>query len=174
VLIALLAAGVIGSVPINPASAEEGTPPPPSGERLDQQLVVCRDRLEGWLGVQENNLERAAGAIDRIEQILEKAEEQGIDVGEARTLLAEMVSHLATARQHHDQAAAILEAHQGYDDDGSVVDRELAGDTCRTGRDALANGRDALLDLRGLGRELRLLVQDWRQSLLQPSASEGG
>lgn len=174
VLIALLATLVIAGVPFRPASAEAGTPPPPSGERLDAQLEGCLDRLGEWRGVQENNLERAAEAIDRIEEILEKAEGLGIDVSEGKALLAEMGSLLATANQHHDQAAAILDAHQGYDGGGSVVDREQAGDTCRSGRDALANGRDALLDLRGLVRDLRQLVREWRQSLPQAPASEGG
>jgi siderophore synthetase component len=173
-LAAWLAAGMLAALPLGAASAEDGTPPPPGGERLNQQLEVCLDRLGEWRGVQENNLERAAEAIDRIEQVLEKAEGLGIDVSEGKALLAEMVSLLATANQHHDQAAALLDAHPGYDADGSVVDREQAGDTCRTGRDALANGRDALLDLRGLVRDLRQLVRDWRQSFLQAPASEGG
>jgi hypothetical protein len=173
-LAALLATALIASVPFGPAFAEDGTPPPPHGERLDQQLETCLERLGEWRGVQETNLGRAAEAIDRIEEVLEKAEGLGIDVSEGKALLAEMVSLLATANQHHDQAAAILDAHSGYDGDGSVVDREQAGDTCRTGRDALANGRDALLDLRGLGRELRQLAREWRQGLLQAPASEGG
>jgi len=173
-LAALVAVGMLAALPLGAASAEEGTPPPPNGERLDQQLEVCLDRLGEWRGVQENNLERATEAIDRIEQILEKADELGIDVSEGKALLAEMASQLATAEQHHDRAAAILDAHTGYAADGSVEDRERAGDTCRTGRDALANGRDALLDLRGHVRDLRQLVRDWRKSLPQASASDGG
>ena len=160
----LLAVTLVIATPVVPAFAEDGTPPPPTGERLDQQLEQCLERLGEWRGVQSNNLERAAQAIERIEQALDKAKSLGIDVSEGEALLAQMVSRLASANDHHDQASAILNAHQGYDGDGSVLDREQAGDTCRTGRDELANARDSLLDMRQLAGELRQLAREWRQS----------
>ena len=171
-LAVLLALTLVLATPGVPAFAEDGTPPPPTGERLDQQLELCLDRLGEWRGVQANNLERAAQAVERIEQALDKAKSLGIDVSEGEALLAQMVSLLAAADDHHEQAGAILNAHQGYDGDGSVVDREQAGDTCRTGRDALANARDSLLDMRQLAGELSQLAREWRQSHRQAPVPE--
>lgn len=174
ILAALLATVVLAGVPLSPAFADERTPPPPTGERLDHQLELCLERLGDWNDVQERNLEQAASAIDRVEQILAQAESLGMDVREGEALLAQMVSLLAAGEDHHEGAAAILQAHPGYDQDGSVVDREQAGDTCRTGRDALANGRDALLDMRPVVRNLRQLAREWRRSWLQAPAADGG
>jgi len=171
-LAVLLAVTLVIATPVVPAFAEDESPPPPGGERLDQQLELCLERLVEWRGVQANNLERAAKALERIEQALEKAKSLGIDVSEGEALLAQMVSRLAAANDHHDQASAILNAHQGYDGDGSVLDREQAGDTCRTGRDALANARDSLLDMRQLAGELRQLAREWRQSHRQAPVPE--
>ncbi len=174
VLAALLAVGLLVGVPLRPAFAEEATPPPPTGERLDQQLELCLDRLGEWNTVQQENLGRAAQAIERIEQALDTAKTRGIDVSQGEALLAQMVSLLSAANDQHDQANSILDAHPGYDGGGSVVDREQAGDTCRTGRDALANARDSLLDMRQLARELRQLAREWRQSYRPAPAPEGG
>ena len=173
VLAVLLAMTLVVATPVVPAFAEEGTPPPPTGEQLDQQIELCVDRLGEWRSVQANNLERAAQAVERIEQALDKADSRGIDVSKGEALLAQMVSLLAAANDHHNRASAILDAHQGYDGDGSVVDREQAGDTCRTGRDALANARDSLLDMRRLAGELRQLAREWRQTYRQEPVPEG-
>lgn len=171
-LAVLLAATLVIATPVVPAFAEDGTPPPPTGERLDQQLEQCLERLGEWRGVQANNLERAGQANERIEQALDKAKSLGVDVSEGEALLAQMVSLLAAANDHHDRASAILNVHQGYDGDGSVLDREQAGDTCRTGRDALASARDSLLDMRQLAGELSQLAREWRQSHRQAPVPE--
>jgi hypothetical protein len=165
----VMALGV--ALPAAPAFAEDGTPPPPGGERAEEQLERCLERLEDWHAVQGQNLDRAAQAIERIEQALEKAESRGMDVREGEALLAEMVSLLAKAENHHDEAGEILEVHAGYAGDGSVVDLEQAGDTCRMGRDAQANARDALLDMRQTGRELFKLARDWWQRHRQTPAA---
>jgi len=164
---------IIGAVPLTSALAEGETPPAPTGERLDQQLGRCIDRLHKWDDAQGNSLERAAQAVDRVEEALGKVEAEGIDVSEGEALLAQMVSLLAAASQHHDEAGAILDGHLGYDADGSVVNREQARDTCRTGRDALASAKDSLLDMRRVGRELRQLAREWRKDYRPTPAPSG-
>ncbi|MCJ7512652.1 MAG: hypothetical protein MUO23_06735 [Anaerolineales bacterium] len=174
ILAVLIVVAVGAAVPVTPVSADDSTPPPPSGQRAGQQLEACLDRLGEWHSAQEQNLGRAADATQRIEDMIEKAQSLGIDTSEAEALLAQAVSLLAAADGHHDDASAILEAHKGSDGNGEVIDREQAGDTCRTGRDALANGRDSLQDLRGIGRDLRALARMWRQTYRQAPTPEAG
>jgi hypothetical protein len=171
--VTMIVTGVV-FMPFSQAYADDGTPPPPSGEQLDQKLQACLERLNEWYEVQEGNMEKAANAIDKIEAAIDKAQSLGIDTGQAEALLASARSQLAAAEDKHEVAGAILNAHAGFGSDGRVLDREQAGDTCRTGRDALANARDALRDMREIGRELRQIAREWRQTHRQAPVPEGG
>lgn len=158
-----LAFAGLALLPVTAAHADEDDPPP-GGQGQSRAPGQCLTRLQEWYGIQDGNLGRAADGLARVQTIIDKASEHGLDPSELEAALAEAQSRYATAQEQHANAARILEAHAGFGDDGSVVDRQAARQTCESARSALESARDALIQIRDIGREIRTIVQDWRDS----------
>lgn len=161
-------------VSVNPAYADEGDEPPTErhGERIDERLEACLERLNEWYDIQDANIGRANGAIDRVESALAKADELGIDTSAIRALMPSLYAAVDEAEAYHARAEQILTEHAGYNGSGKVKDREQALETCRSGREALSSARDSLLRAREIVKEIIDLVRAMRGDYVRPDAGE--
>lgn len=106
---------------------------------------------------------KANHAISRIEEALTKAAELGIDTSAIEALMPDLYAAVDNAEAYHARAEQILSEHAGFNGGGKVKDRQLALETCKSGRDALASARDSLLNARDIVREIIELVRELRQ-----------
>jgi hypothetical protein len=87
--------------------------------------------------------------------------------------LAESERELTAAEQTHDEAAALIDAHLGFNAGGKVIDRQQALETVRNARAALREARQTLRDAL---RDLRDACRAWREDhpRPQPAATPTG
>lgn len=155
------------------AHAEEIDEPGPqqAAGRIDERLEACLEKLNEWYDIQDENLGKADNAIDRVEELLERAQEHGIDVSEIEAMMPALYAAVGRAEAAHSQAEQILRQHAGFDGSGKVVDRQEALDTCRSAREALSSGKDALLEARDIVQEIIEIAKALRQESLPSSGS---
>jgi hypothetical protein len=151
--------------------ADEGDDPTREdyGEKIDERLEACFEKLNEWYEIQDGNIGKANNAIGRIEEVLAKAAELGIDTSAIQALMPGLQAAVDQAEAYHARAEQILSEHAGYNGSGKVKDRELALETCKSGRDALASARDSLLTARDIVREIIELVKDLRNNYVPTS-----
>lgn len=159
------------AVPAAPASADDGTPPGPErgkdrGERLEQVF----EREQDWLKRQAANLGKADAVADRLGELIEKAKANGVDTGDLEAALASFESAIGEAQRSHDEAAAILDAHAGFNGGGKVTDPDQALETVKSAGAAL---RQAAGTMKDAGQALREAVRAWRQDHPRPQPAEG-
>ena len=168
----ILAIAMSAFVPLGVASADEGVPPGGEGG-IDERLENCYARLQEWYEIQDNNIGRAQNLLDRIEELLVKADELGIDASEVEALLPSMIDALQQAEIAHAEADAILTEHAGFNESGKVTDREAALETCRSAHSALGEARDSLLQLREIAKAVRDLIREWRETYVDQGIPVG-
>ena len=168
-VVAMLCTGFVG---VGPAYADEGDPPEREerGGQIDERLEACLEKLNEWYDIQDANIGKANNAIQRIEEALAKAAELGIDTSAIEALMPGLYAAVDDAEAYHARADQILSEHAGFNGGGKVKDRQLALETCRSGRDALASARDSLLTARDIVREIIELVREMRNQYEPVSA----
>ena len=165
-LVLALTAAAFVVVPAAPAYADEEDPP--SAERSRDRGTLLERALErekDWLSRQTDNLSRAGAAGDKLGELIENAKSRGVDTGDLEAALAQFERQLAAAEESHEKAAAILDAHAGFNGGGKVTDQEQARETVKTAGAAL---RDAMQMLKGAAQDLRVAVKAWRESHPRP------
>jgi hypothetical protein len=163
-LVLVLTAAAFVVVPAATAHADEGDPPTPERGR-GTLLERAFEREKDWLACQADNLTKASAAGDKLGELIEKAKANGIDTGDLETALAEFQGQLAIAAQSHAGAAAIIDAHAGFNGGGKVTDREQALETLKSAGAAL---QDARQTLQGAAEGLRDAVKAWREAHPRP------
>lgn len=147
---AALAAGEAAPV------AQEG------GEDANTRLEHIYERLLLALDTQAWRFQYATELVDRAQQWIDLLIEQGFDVTELEAALAAYQDGLAEAQSYHDEAAAILAEHAGFDEEGHVVDREAAIETLREAGQALREAHRTLVEALA---DFREAVREWREDL---------
>ena len=161
------ALGGLMLAPAAPAYADTGTlPVADAGNRVDERLARLYEREQHWLDLQADNLDHANEAVIRAQERIDSAgssalESQGKDTAVLEASLTSIKEQIATAQAAHDEAAAILASHAGFDDSGKVTDREQARQTVTDAGDAL---RDAQLALKQARLDLLKALHDWRKA----------
>jgi hypothetical protein len=165
---------VVGSfvvLPAAPAYADEGTPPGPErGKDRGERLEGAFEREQEWLERQSANLGKADAVADRLGEMIEKAKATGVDTGDLEAALASFESAIGAAKRSHDEAAAIIDAHAGFNGGGKVTDPDQALETVKSAGAAL---RQAAGTMKDAGQALREAVQAWRQAHPRPQPAEG-
>jgi len=165
-LVLALTAAAFVAVPATPAYADDGTPP--TGERSrDRGALLERafEREKDWLARQGDNLAKAEAGADKLAELIEKAQANGVDTRELETALAHFKGEIARAHHSHDEAAAILDAHAGFNGGGKVTDAAQALETVKSAGSAL---REAAQVMTGAAKDLRAAVQAWREAHPRP------
>jgi hypothetical protein len=173
-LVLALTAAAFVAVPAAPAYADEEDPP--SAERSrDRGTLLERafEREKDWLSRQSDNLARAGTAADKAGELIEKAKAKGVDTGDLEAALAQFERQLAAAEDSHEEAAAIIDAHAGFNGGGKVMDTGQALETVVSARDALREARETL---QGAAQDLRDAFKAWREThpRPQPTATPTG
>lgn len=166
-----LVAGAFVVLPATPVYADEGTPPNPErsrdrGERLEQLF----EREKDWLERQAGNLGKAEAVAEKLGGLIEKAKANGVDTGDLEAALASFESAIGSAKRSHEEAAAIIDAHAGFNGGGKVTDPDQALETVKSAGAAL---RQAAGTMKDAGQALREAVREWRQDHPRPQPGVG-
>jgi hypothetical protein len=165
-LVLALTAAAFVVVPAAPAYADEEDPPSTEHSR-DRGTLLERafEREKDWLSRQSDNLARAGTAADKAGELIETAKANGVDTGDLEAALAEFNGRLAAAEESHEEAAAIIDAHAGFNGGGKVTDQERAMGTVKSAHAALRDARETLKDA---AQDLRDAVKAWREAHPRP------
>ncbi len=166
--VTLAATAVLGSfaplatVPVYAAPALEDPPPPADGAGLRRAAVkLAYQRLQNVQSRNQATIDKVLAGADRLEDLIDQARERGRDVTALESALADFRSAMASAQAKHDQGAAILVAHAGFDDQGEVTDLRAAWETVRS---AGKEFRDAGATVASALRALHSTIRDWREA----------
>jgi len=161
----IVAMAVAGFASVGVAYADEGEPPYGEARGHDfARLEEAFTRLNEWYSIQDANIGRANAAIARIEDVLARAEELGIDTSAIQALIPELYAAVDRAEASHAEAGRILSGHAGFNGNGKVTNWEQALETCRSARDSLSSAHDSLVQARNLVQEIIRLAQELRAS----------
>ncbi len=138
----LIAGLALAAFPQSALAAAPAQPPTPDGTRLE----FLYRRLEIALTAQGNRLQTAADIADLVADWIDQLESEGKDVSSLRAALDVYNDKRSEAQSHHDEAAAIMAEHAGFDDAGEATDLEQARDTLRSTVQALRDAHRALVD----------------------------
>ena len=177
-LIALVAALAVASLPHLSASAAPNTddPPPPqremSGERLEN-IWARQLHLYEKLG---NGFDRSDAFVEKVQELIDKASANGKDVTELQAALDDFEAALKDAHPIYESIKGIVNSHQGFDSDGTVTDAEKALETVKAMGEKL---REIKAAMNGTGRTLHEAIKAFREANPRPeknspSVPEGG
>jgi post-segregation antitoxin (ccd killing protein) len=166
----LVGALALAGLPLTSAyAAGPADPPVPQGTpdpaRVDARLTRAFARQNRLLDRIGKLYENAGQGFPRIQQLLDKAKAQGLDVSAVQAALDAFKKALPGARSDYDQAKALADKHDGFDAGGNVTDATAARATVQGIHDALSQFRDAL---GGTGKALREAIQAFRQAHPRP------
>jgi cytochrome c556 len=168
ILLALIAALVMASLPFVSASAaglDDPTPP--------AQTKFTNERLEKIWARQLRRYERFGQAeelIDRVQRLIDRAKANGKDVSALQAALDAFAAAVKQAHPAYESMKGIVNSHQGFDSNGQVTDSAKALETVRAMHEKF---QEIKTTLNGTGRALREAIKAFRQAnpLLQPTAT---
>ena len=138
---------IVLAIPSSSVSAQapqppQGTPQPKIGQAKGSLPVERAFKLEQHrLKEQAANFKRMDMAIKRTEKLIEKANEKGQDTQALQAALTTFKAKKAEAQASHDAAAAIIDAHKGFDNAGKVTDLAQARETVKSAHQKLQDAR---------------------------------
>ena len=166
-MIALVAALAVASLPLMSASAAPSTDDPPPAER-----EVSAERLEKVWARQLRLYERTGNGFDRSDNFVEKvwtlidrADENGKDVSAVQAALDAFESALKDTHPMYESIKGIVNSHQGFDNDGKVTDIEKAKETVKSMGEKLKEIKESM---GGTGRALHEAIKAFRESNPRP------
>jgi hypothetical protein len=170
-LFALMLALGVASLPFVSASAagEYDPPVPPdrqiSNERLER--VWARQlRLYERIG---NGFEREDAFIERVQGLIDRANEDGKDVSAVQAALDAFEAAVKEARPIYESANGIVKSHQGFDENGKVTDPAKAQETINAMRGKLQEFKDAMS---GTRRALHEAIKAFREANQRPQPTQ--
>jgi hypothetical protein len=144
-------------------------PNPGNGKEAYPRIEKAFQRVNEWYARQGEFLARSGDFIARAEKFIGKAEERGLDTSSLRSLLESFAGSIPAVQDAHDRAGAIISAHNGFDENGKVVDINLARQTVKDAAAALQEGRQAHL---GKGKALGEAIKAFWQANKPPRPSD--
>ena len=137
VLLALPAQSALAAGPNDPPNPAD---PERAKTRLEwafanQKLTVQRIEL---------NLEYQDEFIARIEELVAKAKENGKGVSAIEAALANYKKAVEASQPLYEQAAKLVQTHNGFDANGKVTDLEKARETVKTLGETLKQHRETM------------------------------
>ena len=155
VLLALVAAlGVAGLPFASVSAAGQGQV---SNERLEKAWAR-QLRIYALMGRTDN-------FVEKTQQLIERAAENGKDVSALQAALAAFEDALKDAQPVYESIKGIVNSHQGFDENGKVIDAEKAQETVRAMGEQMKEIKAAM---DGTGKSLREALKDFRQANPRP------
>jgi len=127
VVIAALGFAALPAVPAYALGEREGERP----ELTDERLAEIWAKEVALFEKQGQFLDNADNIIAKVEDLIARLQEQGIDTSTVEAALAAFEDAVRAAKPVHAQANGIVNSHKGFDDNGQVVDREEAIESIR-------------------------------------------
>ncbi len=164
ILLALVAAVGLASLPFVSAAAQSSTPtpvPPPQGQLSNARLErIWARQLRHY-----QRMGRVNVLVDRVQMLIDRAKANGKDVSAVQAALDAFKAALKNAQPIYESAKGIVGPHQGFDENGKVTDPVLAQQTVLAMRAKFQEIRTAL---NGTGKALREAIQAFRQANPRP------
>ncbi|HAV76615.1 MAG TPA: hypothetical protein DCX53_04595 [Anaerolineae bacterium] len=177
IIIALVSALAIASLPLVGVSAMgESDPPPPGREVSNEKLEQVWARQLKMYEKIGKGFERDDAFIEKVQTLIDKAGANGKDVTAVQAALDAFEKAVKDAHPLYESAKGIIHSHQGFDSDGKVTDAEKAKETVRTMGEKLKEIKDAMA---GTGRALHEALKAFREANPRPERTtppvpEGG
>jgi septal ring factor EnvC (AmiA/AmiB activator) len=144
--------------------------------RADPTPRAPRDingRLERIFARQQQQVEHQAQFLDRvddlasrIQNLIDKAKEKGLDTSAVQAALDAFKAGLPAAQTAHQKVADLIAAHTGFDGQGKVIDSGQALDTVQAISQSNNDFREAILEP---GKALRDAIRNFRQANPPPT-----
>jgi hypothetical protein len=166
ILVALIAALGLAAMPFVNASAA-GNDDQPTQQEHDpnkrlERVWARQLRISERLG---RGFERDDAFIERIQDLIDRAEANGQDASAVQTALDAFEAALADAHPIYESAEEIVNTHQGFDEHGKVTDPEQARETIQAMRQKFEEIKAAM---NGAGRALHEAIRDFREANPRP------
>jgi hypothetical protein len=135
--------------------------------RLERQY----ERLQDWSARQSDKIAKLDTLTEKIQERLDALNEKGLDTTALGSALAAFNASIPAIKESHDAAAAILDVHAGFGEDGKVTDLTFAREALDGVREGLQATREMMKDA---ARTLKNAVRDFRAAnpLPTPASTE--
>lgn len=175
IVFALIAALAVATIPLASASAmgdtaanmyDPSTPPGKdvSNERLEQ-IWARQLRAYDRLG---KGFDRADEFIAKAQSLIDRASANGKDVTALQSALDAFAASIRKALPIYESAQSIVDAHDGFDENGKVTDLESAKQTVELMGETLKDIRAAM---DGTGQALREAIKAFREANPRPQST---
>jgi hypothetical protein len=161
-LIALVAALAVASLPLVSVSAAGAYEPPvPQGQVSNELLEKVWARQLHLYEKIGKGFDKSDGFIERIQGLVDKAGANGKDVSAVQAALDAFEAATKDAHPVYESAKGIINSHQGFDANGKVTDTDKAKETVKAMGEKLNEIKEAL---KGTGRALRDAIKAFRDA----------
>lgn len=140
------------------AQSEEPPAQTEGNDRWARRLAWLYQKELKLLDRQQERLENTAQVAGKVEEMISKAREKGLDVSALEAALQDYQAGVAEAQMEHNEAAEILETHAGFDENGNVTDIQAAKETVREAHKHLMQAHRTLEQN---ARQLRMAIRQW-------------
>jgi hypothetical protein len=175
ILVLLVLVLVLVALPVSNvhAAGPDEPPAPPSDQSQvsDERIEQAWARLQGLYERQGALLERAESFTARIQDLIDRMNENGKDTSALQTALNDFEQELKNAHPINESAKGIINSHKGFDADGNVINREQAIETLRELGKKIKEVRQLVGEP---GRALREAIRTYRDSHRQETTSPQG
>jgi len=165
-LVALVAALAVASLPLASASAAgEYEPPVPQGQVSNERLEKVWARQLHLYERIGKGFDNSDGFIERVQQLIDKAGANGKDVFAVQAALDAFEAASKDAHPVYESAKGIINSHLGFDSNGKVTDSEKAKETVKAMGEKMKEIKDAL---KGTGKALHDAIRAFREANPRP------
>ncbi len=160
-VVAFALPGVVSAQAPQPTTTPPAAAPQANGANVDARLEKLYQAELKMLDNQSKIFTRVSNLTATANNLIAQAKANGKDVSALEAGLATFTTQVGDAQKIHDQAAALIQAHVGFDANGKVTDRMAARDTVQNGRDLLRDVRQAVAKAI---QNFHKTIRDWRQA----------
>jgi gas vesicle protein len=138
------------------AAGQKDPTTPPSLVTNDKLELVWARQLRVY-----NRLGRIDNLSEKAQKLIDRAKANGRDVSAVQAALDAFETQWKAAKPTYESIKGIVNSHQGFDENGKVIDTEKAKATVMEMRDKFKEIRDTL---NGTGKALREAIKAFREA----------
>jgi predicted transcriptional regulator len=112
--------------------ADTDNPPDAVAQFTDGRVEQAWARLQKAYDRQGQMLEKADTFTGKVQDMLDKMKENGKDTSSLQAALDAFTAEIKNAHPVYESANGIVKSHKGFDNEGNVIDHELAVETVKS------------------------------------------
>ncbi len=166
ILVALLAALGVASLPFVNVSAAAANNPTPSA-----QGKISNERLERVWARQLRiyaRMGRTDEFVEKAQKLIDRAKANGKDVSAVQAALDAFKAAVKDAQPIYESVKGLINSHPGFDSNGKVTDPEKAAETVKAMHEKFKEIRNAI---NGTGRALHQAIKTFREANRGPQST---